>query len=121
MYHPFFINTFLNDWVIGIIMKIIGRSGNDFIAKISEIEICYLYGFDSLYATGWRNLKQEYEKSYDRDLNFEGLEIDINTIFEKTSKARINENSMKSAIETFRNMADALEMAWPALKKSIEE
>lgn len=103
-------------------MKIIARQGKDFLAAISEYEVCRLMGFSSVYDAGWEAIKRKYKKSngYDAELGLEGVEIDITKVAERATTMRQNEGNVEKAIKTFRDMADALEMAWPELKKIAE-
>ena len=103
-------------------MKIIASTkGDGLIAKTSEYEIALIHGFTGIYDDGWKKIKSAYEKNYNRDLNFEGMEIDVSALATKVQKTRISESEIKRAVKTFRDMADALEMAWPSLVKSVSE
>lgn len=103
-------------------MKIIARQGKDFLATISEYEVCRLMGFSSLYDAGWEEIKRKYKKSneWSAELGLEGVEIDITKVAERAEVMRRKEGDVQGAIKTFRSMADALEMAWPELKKIAE-
>lgn len=98
-------------------MKVIGKNREGLLVEVTEYEIMLLHGFSSTYDDGWRLLKKNYERSYQKDFDFEGLEIDIKTLSEKVHYLRDRESSVLEAIRTFRNMADALEIAWPSFKE----
>ncbi len=103
-------------------MKIIARQGKEFLATISEYEVCRLMGFDSVYDQAWADIKNKYKKDngWNAELGLEGIEIDITKVAERAAVLRQREDHVTKAIKSFRDMADALEIAWPSLKKISE-
>lgn len=102
-------------------MKIIGKNKEGLLAVVTEYEIARIHGFKSIYDDGWKELKNNYERTGNRTFEFEGIEFDVNGLSEKVHYLRQKEDSVKSAIQTFRQMADALELAWPTLKNIERE
>lgn len=102
-------------------MKIIGKQNGDFIAVITEYEICCMMGFKSTYEKGWKEYKEKFGETYRENANFEQAEIDISKLHSKVFALREKEDDAKKAIGTLRNLADALEIAWPSLTLSIKE
>jgi len=102
-------------------MKIVGKTGGDYLAKFTELELCKLYGFDSLYSDGWRQVKRQCSDQHNGRDTLEGVTIDLHALFNRLKDLRNNEERAKSAAVTFRALADTLEMAWPALVVNEEE
>lgn len=102
-------------------MKIIGKNNAGFIATLSEHEICLLMGFNSLYQQEWKDKRNALWNERDREVKFEGVEIDVCKFHEKVTAIRDNEKRSQGAIRTMRDLADALEKAWPSLELPNKE
>lgn len=107
-------------------MKIIGTKGAQYLVEADLIEICLIHGFDSLYDNAWEallknaHIEQHYGKP-SKPSSLEGLEFNVVALAGKIATLRNAQKNADSAAKTLRDLADALQIAWPSLKFSPEK
>lgn len=102
--------------------KVIARKNkNTLLVEITEYEIARIMGADGLYGDVWHDIKREFSRNYGKEFSFHDLEFDIKVLADNVLNLKNKEEAAKNAAKTLKNLAEALEISWPALKTSEKE
>ena len=101
-------------------MKIIAHDNSEMIVTMTEEEFCNILGCNSTYSDEYKALLKaaEAKRKYGGHVTLKGFEISVEGLHKKVESIRWQEQKAKDAVQTLRNLAEALEVAWPSLVMS---